>query len=81
MGKETIEQIIMTLQELQSEYPEHCLALSLAIETLKQQIPQKPLEQQGNPVFGYCPNCNTPVQPTSSPNGCKTCLQVLDWGK
>lgn len=81
MDKATIELLIMTLKELQLEHPEHCAALDLTIKVLEQQLPQKPLEQQGDPIFGYCPNCNTPVKPTSSPKGCKTCLQALDWNK
>ena len=81
MDKEIIKQLIIILKKLQSEHPEYNIALNLTIQILKQQLPQKPLEQQGDPIFGYCPNCNTPVKPTSSPKGCKTCLQALDWNK
>lgn len=27
----------------------------------------------------YCPNCNEEINEYDSPNGCKFCLQTLDW--
>lgn len=42
-------------------------------------INNKPLNQQGNPLWGYCPNCGRAVLKISSPVGCKWCLHRLDW--
>lgn len=40
---------------------------------------KKVINMQGIPVWGYCPQCNQSVTKTSSPKGCKYCLQELDW--
>lgn len=62
---------------------DHCYddATDIAIEAIEKQIPQSPLNKQGNPLWGYCPNCGDVVTRYGSPVGCKNCLQKLDWSR
>lgn len=46
---------------------------------LEKQIPQEVVNQNGTPVMGYCPRCNEQITKSSSPVGCKWCLQRLKW--
>ena len=55
--------------------------IEMAIEALEKQIPQKPIQPQGFPRFGYCPNCGKTVTKHSSYVGCTWCLQRLDWSE
>jgi hypothetical protein len=55
--------------------------LKTVIKALQKQIPDKPLNQQGFPKWGYCPSCGKTVTRSSSPVGCVWCLQRLDWNE
>lgn len=54
-------------------------ALEVALLTVERQIPKQPVSIQGNPVFGYCPNCGEAVLKSGNLVGCKHCLQRLNW--
>ena len=54
-------------------------ALKIAIKALERQIRKKPVNQQGFPRWGYCPNCGKTVTKHSSYVGCSWCLQALSW--
>lgn len=54
--------------------------LEMSIKALEKQIPKKVVNIQGNPTWGYCPSCNKTIDKSGSPNGCKHCLQRVDWG-
>ena len=56
-------------------------AKHIAITALQHRIPQKPVQQQGFPRFGYCPRCGKTVTKHSSYVGCGWCLQALDWSE
>lgn len=49
-------------------------------DCVEKQIPKKVVNIQGNPTWGYCPYCNKTIDKSGSPNGCKHCLQRVDWG-
>ena len=49
------------------------------INALNMQVKKKPLNMQGFPRWGYCPNCGKTVTKSSSYVGCTWCLQALDW--
>lgn len=78
----------MTEQEALAElksFPVNCLdfkeqiALDMAIAALEAQISKEPLNQQGDPLFGYCPNCGSAIYQWLSKLACKECLQRLKW--
>lgn len=54
-------------------------ALAVAIEMCKKQIPQSVHNQQGTPLWGYCPSCGKQITKSSCPVGCKWCLQRVEW--
>ena len=54
-------------------------ALKMAVIALDLQVAKQPIRQQGNPLFGYCPNCGTAVYKWLNRIGCKECLQKLKW--
>lgn len=56
-------------------------AIKIAIKALEKQIQKKPVDQQGFPRWGYCPNCGKTVTKSSSYVGCNWCLQRLDWSE
>ena len=43
--------------------------------------PKEPLNQQGDPKFGYCPNCGTSIYQWLNKLVCNSCLQRLKWGE
>ena len=51
----------------------------IAIDALELQTPKEPINQQGDPLFGYCPNCGFAVYKWLNRVGCKECLQRLKW--
>lgn len=60
----------------------------LAISALEYRIPKKPKYFHKEHPYDseecivdnyYCPNCNEEINVYDSPNGCKFCLQTLDW--
>lgn len=55
--------------------------IKIAIKALERQIPKKPVNQQGFPRFGYCPNCEKTVTKSRDYVGCSKCLQALDWSE
>ena len=73
-GIETNENINM------GEPPYHEVMLC-AEKALLKQIPQKPVQSQGFPRWGYCPSCGKTVTKHSSYVGCTWCLQALDWSE
>ena len=66
-------------REAEVEYVEE--ACRVACTALQKQIPQKPVQQQGFPRWGYCPSCGKTVTKHSSYVGCTWCLQRLDWSE
>ena len=54
-------------------------AIATATVALKKQIPMKPLQIQGYPVWGYCPECGQVVSRSKDHIGCSNCLQRLTW--
>lgn len=61
--------------------PEEQCAMTMAIVALETQVAKEPLNQQGDPVFGYCPNCGSAIYKWLSKLACKECLQRLKWGE
>ena len=51
----------------------------MATDALEKQIPQEVKNQQGYPTWGYCPFCGEVITKSSSPVGCKECLQRVKW--
>ena len=81
MNEQEASEHLQRIQRIiEGDYPK-TIALDMGIKALEKQMPKKPLCQQGNPIFGYCPACGKPVTPTGSPKVCKTCAQGLDWSK
>lgn len=77
---ETIEILELLKTEIEFEYPSvYQIALSQAINELKKLIPLPLNHPQGEPLWGYCPNCNTEIYKYQNPNACKWCRQCLDW--
>lgn len=54
-------------------------ALNTAVEALERDIAKAPLNIQGNPVYGECPSCGKTVLRYLDSNGCRQCLQRLNW--
>ena len=54
-------------------------ALKLAAKALDLQVEKEPINQQGDPLFGYCPTCGSAVYKWLNRVGCKECLQRLKW--
>ena len=54
-------------------------AFEMAINALDILTPKEPIRQQGNPLFGYCPNCGSATYQWLNRMGCKECLQRLKW--
>jgi hypothetical protein len=78
--KETINNLEMLKTELEWEHCiEYQLTLTNAIQELKKLIPRAPYHQQGDPLWGYCPNCHTSLYKSMSLHSCRSCLQRLDW--
>lgn len=66
-------------KEIRVDAEEMDLALNMSIKALEKQIPQPVTNQQGIPLWGYCPSCGETVTKSSSPVGCKWCLQRVEW--
>lgn len=56
-------------------------AIKIAIKALERLIRKKPVNLQGFPRFGYCPNCGKTVTKSSNYVGCSWCLQALNWSE
>lgn len=81
-AKELLEQLPVYRYEQEVQMYQHSdvfNALDLGINALEKQIPMKPTNIQGNPLWGYCPSCNKAIDKSGSPIGCKHCLQRVDW--
>lgn len=57
------------------------IAITEAIQVLQRHVPQVPINMQEDPLWGYCPNCTTPIYQYQNPNACKFCLQRVNWNK
>lgn len=56
------------------------IALDMAIEDMKKQIPKKPILWQDK--MHLCPNCHRDIKRTEALDvWCKYCGQALDWSK
>lgn len=53
--------------------------LNMAISALEKQTAKSPLNIQGNPPYGNCPSCGHIVLKHMDVNGCRQCLQRLNW--
>jgi hypothetical protein len=87
----TNQEAIQELQRKMRFYrePYLCVAVELAIEALKKQIPKKPIIETISAstdeiplIVGFCPNCinNRPMVTNRYDLYCRSCGQVLDWG-
>lgn len=58
-------------------------AYKIILNSLEKQIPKKPKKVTYENFKGIanCPNCNTLITDIDSPNGCKYCLQAIDWSE
>lgn len=76
----TIKELETLKSEIEFEYPYiYQVALTQAIEELKKTLPKELIAAQGDPLWGYCPHCTTPIYHYQNPNACRFCLQRVKW--
>lgn len=77
--KEFKDRLLIT--DYRKKIPEYYEAMEIAVESIEKQIPQEVVNQGGTPLSGYCPSCGEAVTKSSSPVGCKWCLQRVEWSE
>ena len=83
--REAIKMIIENYPKggvMSNHYTKVIEALDLAIAALETQIPKNPyIEKRQHGHIKVCPRCQITISPFTDPNGCKICLQRLNWSE